>query len=73
MAVTASPLASDLIIHVQKDGGIGSISRKYSDVKVAATDADVYDVANGTNGLAKLQSRTFVAVNRTNTVELVNA
>jgi len=45
---------------------------KYADVKVAATDANVYDVANGTNGLAKLQSRVFAGVNRTNTVEIAD-
>jgi Mrp family chromosome partitioning ATPase len=40
------------------------------DEKVAAIDADVYDVANGTNGLAKLQTRVFVGVQRTNTLEI---
>jgi len=72
MAITATPLSSDLIIHVEKDGGTGTIARKYADVKVSATDADVYDVANGTNGLAKLQSRVFAGVNRTNTVEIAD-
>ena len=72
MAITTTPLGSDLIIHVEKDGGKGSISRKYADVKVAATDADVYDVANGTAGLAKLQSRAFVYVQRANTVDIAD-
>ncbi|HBK53153.1 MAG TPA: hypothetical protein DDZ44_04355, partial [Syntrophomonas wolfei] len=70
MAITVTPIASDLIMHVEKDGGMGTIARKYPDVKTAATDADVYDVANGTNGLAKLQSRVFAGVLRANTVEI---
>lgn len=70
MAITATPLASDLIIRVEKETGAGTIARKYSDVKVAATDADVYDVANGTNGLAKLQSKVFSSIERVNTVDI---
>jgi len=73
MAVTATPISSDLIIYVAKDGGIGSISRKYADVKYAATDDDVFDVANGTNGLAKLQSRAVQSVQRVRNTELENA
>jgi hypothetical protein len=70
MAVTATAVDSDLIIHVANDAGTGTISCRYSDVKVAATDADVYDVANGTAGIAKLQSRTVGGVQRTNTLDL---
>ena len=70
MAITATPLASDLIIRVQKETGTGTIARKYADVKVAATDADVYDVANGANGLAKLQTKVFSSVERVNTVDI---
>ena len=55
MAITATTLGSDLIIRVEKETGAGTIARKYSDIKVSASDAHVYDVANGTNGLAKLQ------------------
>ena len=72
MAITATPLGSDLIIRVEKETGTGTIARKYADVKVAATDADVYDVANGTNGIAKLQSKVFSSVERTNTVDIAD-
>jgi len=61
-----------LIIRVEKETGTGTIARKYMDVKVAATDADVYDVANGTNGIAKLQSKVFSSVERTNTVDIAD-
>ena len=70
MAITATPLASDLVIRVEKETGTGTIARRYQDLKVAATDADVYDVANGTNGLAKLQTKVFSSVERVNTVDI---
>ncbi len=70
MAITATPLASDLIIRLEKETGTGTVARKYQDIKVAATDADVYDVANGTNGLAKLQTKVFSSVERLNTVDI---
>ncbi|MEN6463424.1 MAG: hypothetical protein ABFC94_18910 [Syntrophomonas sp.] len=70
MAVTASPSGSALLIYVDNDTGTGTTALKYQNVKV---DADVYDVANGANGLAKLQARNFMTVFRTNTVELENA
>lgn len=72
MAITATPLGSDLVIRVENEAGTGTIARRYPDVKVAAADADVYDVANGTNGLAKLQSRGFSSVERVNTVDIAN-
>ncbi len=72
MAITATPLGSDLIIRVEKATGTGTVARKYADVKVAATDADVYDVANGTNGLVKLQTQVFSSVERVNTVDIQN-
>lgn len=55
-----------------KTAGLDSIARKYADVKVAATDADVFDVANGTSGLAKLQSRAVSSVQRVRFTELEN-
>lgn len=70
MAITATPLTCDLVILVEKETGTGTISRKYADVKVAATDADIYNVANGTNGLAKLQTKVFSSVERINTVDI---
>jgi len=70
MAITATTISSDLILQVVNDAGTGTVARKYADVKVAATDADVYDVANGTNGLSKLQTRVFSGVQRTNTLDI---
>lgn len=73
MAITSTHIASNMIIYVAKDTGTGTVAHKYADVKIAATDADVYDVVNGTNGMAKLQSKTFAGVQRTNVIEIENA
>lgn len=70
MAITVTPLASDLVIRVENETGTGTIARRYQDVKAAATDADVYDVANGSSGLAKLQTRTVSSVERVNTADI---
>lgn len=70
MAITATPLASDLVIRVENEAATGTIARRYQDVKVAAADADVYDVANGDNGLVKLQTRVLSSVERVNTVDI---
>lgn len=67
MAITATPLGSDLVIRVENEAGTGTIARRYQDIKPAAADADVYDVANGVNGLAKLQTRVLSSVERVNT------
>ena len=72
MAVTAIPLSCDLVVQLENDKGTGSIARKYQNVKPSATDADIYDVANGLQGLAKLQNRTVNTVQRINTFELDN-
>lgn len=67
MTVTVTPLASDLVIRLEKETGTGTIARKYQGIKVAASDADVYDVANS---LVKLQTGVFSAVERINTIEI---
>lgn len=74
MAVTATSLTSDLILVM--DNGIGasgqalSQNRTYKNVKIAATDQDIYDVAQTLIGL---QSKTNNAIQRRNTVEIESA
>lgn len=74
MAVTATPVSSDLILVM--DNGIGSsgqalmINRAIRDVKPAAVHADVYDVAQAIIGL---QSKTNIAIQRRDYNELINA
>ncbi len=67
MAVTTTPLSSNLLVLVENDGATGNLTRKYADVKNDATDQDVFDV--GTS-LAGLQSRTLSAINRTKVYEI---
>ncbi|MDD4590662.1 MAG: DUF1659 domain-containing protein [Parabacteroides sp.] len=71
MAITTTSVASEMVI-VLDDGTGNDVSRRYSDVKPAATDADVYDVANGTAGLVNLQTKTLLSVQRRNTIEIEN-
>ena len=73
MAITAIPVRSDLLIYVRNDLGTGTIQRKYADVKPSAANADVYDVAYGPCGLARLQARPVTSVQRTQVVELEEA
>ena len=70
MAVTTTPLSSNLTILVANDAGTGNISRKYADLKTDAVDQDVFNVANA---LADLQARTLSAVNRTQVYEIKTA
>jgi hypothetical protein len=70
MAVTTTPLSSNLLVLVENDGATGNLTRKYADVKTDATDQDVYDVGTA---LANLQSRTLSAVNRNQTYEIESA
>lgn len=71
MAVTATSLTSDLVLVM--DNGIGASgqaltqNRTYKNVKISATDADVYAVAQTLIGL---QSQTNDSIHRRNTVEL---
>ncbi|MEN6325748.1 MAG: DUF1659 domain-containing protein [Syntrophomonas sp.] len=71
MAITATPTSSTLIIIVD-NGTWGTDNLRYANVKVAATDADVYDVAVGAAGLSTLQSKAFMLLQRSNVVELEN-
>lgn len=74
MAVTATPLTSDLILVM--DNGIGasgqalSLNRTYRNVKPEATDQNLYDVAQTLIGL---QSKTNNSIQRRNTVEIESA
>ena len=71
MAVTATSLASDLILVM--DNGIGasgqpvSKNRTYKNIKLDALHEDVYAIAQT---LIDLQSRTNNFIQRRNTVEL---
>lgn len=71
MAITATPTGSTLIMVVDNGTG-GSDNLRYANVKVAATDADVYDVAAGAAGLSTLQTKALMLIQRSNVVELEN-
>lgn len=72
MAITTTAVASELVINFD-DGSGDSTARRYSDVKPAATDADVYDVAAGSAGISTLQTKTVISVQRRNTIEIENS
>jgi hypothetical protein len=71
MAVTTSPVSSDLVLVM--DNGVGSSgqpltkARKYSKVKTAASNEDIYAVADS---LTDLQSKARIAVRRQDTIEI---
>lgn len=71
MAVTATSLTTDLILVM--DNGLSasgqalSQNRIYKNVKISATDEDVYSVAQSLIGL---QSKTNNAIQRRNSLEL---
>jgi len=71
MAISSTPVSTDLLLVM--DNGVGASgqaltkSRKYGDVKTAAADADIYSVAQSLSGL---QSKTLVAVQRKDTIEI---
>ncbi|HWP96381.1 MAG TPA: DUF1659 domain-containing protein [Syntrophomonadaceae bacterium] len=68
MAVTSTPTSSDFALVYDNAGK--SVTRRYSEVKFAAADADVYSVASSLDGL---QDQTLTAVQRRLDSELVNA
>lgn len=74
MAVTSTSLTTDLILVM--DNGIGasgqalSLNRTYKNVKIGASDQDVYDVAQILLGL---QSKTNNAIQRRNTDQIESA
>lgn len=67
MAVTTTPLSSNLLILVENDACVGNLSRKYADLKTDALDQDVYDVGTALTGL---QTRVMSAINRTQVYEI---
>ncbi len=71
MAVSATPISGDMAIIFDQAGT--AVTRRFSDVKVDATDDYVYDVANGTAGLATLQDLTVSAIQRRMNSELINS
>ena len=71
MAVTSTPISSNMSIVYDQAGK--SITRSYADVKVAAADADIYDVAAGAAGINTLQDLTMSMLERTISNELDNA
>lgn len=70
MAVTATPISGDMAIIFDQAGK--AVTRRFTDVKVDAIDANVYDVANGATGLASLQDLTVSAIQRRAVSELEN-
>jgi len=70
MAVTSTTILADMAVVYDQAGD--SVTRRYSDVKITAADADIYDVAAGLTGISSLQDLTLVAVQRRNTNELEN-
>jgi len=67
MAVTITPLNSNLMVLVANDNATGNLTRKYADVKSDALDQDIFDVGTV---LADLQTRTLSAINRTKVYEI---
>ncbi|MEN6328124.1 MAG: DUF1659 domain-containing protein [Syntrophomonas sp.] len=74
MAVTATPLSSDLVLVMDNGTGASgqqlSVKRTFKSVKSAAANADLYAVAQDILGL---QEKTNLAIQRQDTVELENA
>lgn len=67
MAVTTTPLSSNLLVLVNNDDATGNLSRKYADVKPDAADQDIYDIGTA---LANLQTRTLSAINCSKVYEI---
>ncbi|MDI6711410.1 MAG: DUF1659 domain-containing protein [Bacillota bacterium] len=71
MAVTSMPLGSALLVQVQTgvDGSGNPVvrTRRWSNVKAAATDQDVFDVANV---IAGLQAHPVVDIVRQDSEDL---
>jgi hypothetical protein len=67
MAVSTTPLSSNLLILVENDTATGNLTRKYAELKTDAADQDVYDVGTA---LAALQTRTLSAINRNQVYEI---
>lgn len=71
MAITTSPVTSDLVLIM--DNGVGSsgqaltVNRKFSKVKTTASNEDVFAVADS---ITAIQDKTRLAVRRMDTVEI---
>jgi len=71
MAITSTPVLTDMAIVYEQAGKF--VTRRFADVKVAAADADIYDVVAGLAGINTLQDLTMAMLERINTNELENA
>lgn len=70
MAVTSTPIGGDVAIVYDNAGK--AVTRRFTDVKVDATDDNVYDVLNGLAGVATLQTLPVAAIQRRAVNELEN-
>jgi len=70
MAVTSTPIGGDVAIVYDNAGK--AITRRFTDVKVDATDDNVYDVLNGLAGVATLQTLPVAMIQRRAVSELEN-
>lgn len=74
MAITANPVTTEIVLVM--DNGIGASgqqlirNRSYRDVKPAADNEKLHQVAQVISGL---QSKSVLAIQRQDTVELINA
>ncbi len=74
MAITTTPLGSDLVLIM--DNGTNASgkpltkSRKYPDVKTGAINDDLYSVATSITGL---QAKSLVSIQRQDTIEIQNS
>ena len=68
MAVTSTPIGGDVAIVYDNAGK--AVTRRFTDVKVDATDDNVYDVVAGATGIASLQDLMVTSVQRRAVSEL---
>lgn len=68
MAVTSTPISGDVAIIFNNEGK--NVTRRLNDVKVDATDDNVYDVVAGATGIASLQDLMVTSVQRRAVSEL---
>lgn len=70
MAVTSTPIGGDVAIVYDNAGK--AVTRRFTDVKVDATDDNVYDVLNGLAGVSTLQTLPVAMIQRRAVSELEN-
>jgi hypothetical protein len=73
MAVTSMNIAASVAVCYQLPDGLKTITRTYPDLKIASTNADIYDVISGLAGISTLQELPVNAVQRRDIFELENA